>query len=598
MLNNVRDSTRSIDTSLRNISKTKLKLERQKFEAADFVERSFASVREVLDRKKESLLSEIESGSCEKFKKLDEQQTEVTRLKQTIEACCSFVESCLEVNTNLVGMILARKELSEKLEQFCRSNVQLLPEENPFISFNQGKLSVLSSVIEDSLKQSKNPSPVQGTPPMNIKSSKTKTNQEIRKPGRPERPQKTRKPPAGKTLKVSSKAGDSADSEASSESSDSASVSVGPQDFGTVVSNSAVPHETTASGEHLRRCFLNIPALITVTTKNAKGVNVSRGGAKLSAKIYNLEVGYKSKSESNKSELIPVPSSPGAVTSPMEMVTEDGQKDAQIDEAAKEQKVSFYQNSLTESSVSGETSTPLKREDIVTISKSEQTKERSVYKRTLIVPEVHDLGDGTYELTFTVTENSLKRYPPANHSTLDVSKAAGESGRLTPQSPSCTPTHRDLHSSLDKLQQKKRPKSAPEVSDLLESVQLEIKLYGQQIKGSPFSLKVRKEVNSKFPKDQKTSSSSYLNSRHSSEWTSRRHSGSAAVKRILTSSKPLGGNRKPSSASASQNDGPCQRIGIKGHNKGEFMNLQGIAVHEDRIYVADSNGQCVQVRFD
>ncbi|ESO07943.1 hypothetical protein HELRODRAFT_110232 [Helobdella robusta] len=196
-----------------------------------------------------------------------------------------------------------------------------------------------------------------------------------------------------------------------------------PADLGVILCSSAVAHETTASGENLKKCHLNNPARVVVTTKNFKGVVVSNLGAKLSAKITYLN-----------------------------------------------------------------------------------TSDSTAFK-------------------------------------------------------------------LDK----KRPKSAQNTEMTLDVVQLEINLFGQPICNSPFTIKIKPELPGT------SSKKSALNSNRLRETS------------FKTSPRPLHANRKPSSASASQHDGPCQRIGSKGHNKGEFMNLQGIAVHDERIAVADSNGQCVQI---
>lgn len=37
-------------------------------------------------------------------------------------------------------------------------------------------------------------------------------------------------------------------------------------------------------------------------------------------------------------------------------------------------------------------------------------------------------------------------------------------------------------------------------------------------------------------------------------------------------------------------------LGTKGRNKGEFTNLQGVATSVEKVLIADSNNQCVQVK--
>ncbi|XP_061183573.1 tripartite motif-containing protein 2-like isoform X1 [Saccostrea echinata] len=106
---------------------------------------------------------------------------------------------------------------------------------------------------------------------------------------------------------------------------------------------------------------------------------------------------------------------------------------------------------------------------------------------------------------------------------------------------------------------------------------LAIKLYGHHIKGSPFKVKAilaGEEMD---------------------------HFNSSKIPRTLNV-KQKGTKRPPSSRSHGSNrrsnaieDDLIMRIGEKGRNKGEFTNPQGLHVVSDKIIVADSNNQTVQV---
>ena len=107
---------------------------------------------------------------------------------------------------------------------------------------------------------------------------------------------------------------------------------------------------------------------------------------------------------------------------------------------------------------------------------------------------------------------------------------------------------------------------------------LEVKLYGQQIKGSPFKIKSYTESDS----------------------LERQSSGSKIPK--TTAVKQRGTKRPSSSRSHGSNrksnpieDDLLMRLGTKGRNKGEFTNPQGVNCQNGKIMVADSNNQCVQV---
>ena len=108
--------------------------------------------------------------------------------------------------------------------------------------------------------------------------------------------------------------------------------------------------------------------------------------------------------------------------------------------------------------------------------------------------------------------------------------------------------------------------------------QLDIKLFGQHIKGSPYRIKGYSESDSL----DKSGSSTKIPK-------------TSAVKQRGTkrpsSSRSVGSNRKSNPVE----DDLLMKIGTKGRNKGEFTNPQGVCSNGGRILVADSNNQCVQV---
>ncbi|XP_052276949.1 tripartite motif-containing protein 2-like isoform X2 [Dreissena polymorpha] len=106
-----------------------------------------------------------------------------------------------------------------------------------------------------------------------------------------------------------------------------------------------------------------------------------------------------------------------------------------------------------------------------------------------------------------------------------------------------------------------------------------IKLFGRHIKGSPFKVKA---VNACIDGQQDTASNTSKIPR------------TVAVKQKGTkrpSSSRSGSNRK----SHLIEDDLLWKAGVKGRNKGEFTNPQGVCCTESRILVADSNNQVAQV---
>lgn len=104
-----------------------------------------------------------------------------------------------------------------------------------------------------------------------------------------------------------------------------------------------------------------------------------------------------------------------------------------------------------------------------------------------------------------------------------------------------------------------------------------IKLYGQHIKGSPFKVKA---VSKTADETDSTGSSS-------------------KIPRTVVKQK---GTKRPSSSRSGSNrrsniieDDLLWRVGVKGRNKGEFTNPQGLCSTNGKILVADSNNQVAQV---
>ncbi|WAQ98765.1 TRIM2-like protein [Mya arenaria] len=106
-----------------------------------------------------------------------------------------------------------------------------------------------------------------------------------------------------------------------------------------------------------------------------------------------------------------------------------------------------------------------------------------------------------------------------------------------------------------------------------------IKLFGRQIKGSPFKVKAMKAS---------------IDGHGDSASSTSKIPRTAAVKQKGTkrpSSSRSGSNRKSNVIE----DDLLWKVGVKGRNKGEFTNPQGICCTENRILVTDSNNQVAQV---
>ncbi|ELU03406.1 hypothetical protein CAPTEDRAFT_168454 [Capitella teleta] len=199
------------------------------------------------------------------------------------------------------------------------------------------------------------------------------------------------------------------------------------RNLGSVQSNSAIAFETVATGEGLKRCWLNRTATVNITTKDRKGELIKVGHSSFSAEF---------------------------------------------------------------SSSSG---------------------------NVVCIPDIVDNQNGTYDLSYTLSESG--------------------------------------------------------------TFYLDIRLYGQPIRGSPFKVKAYKETesldrpNTCFSKIPQTTSIKQRGTKRPS------------------SSRSHGSNRRSNPVE----DDLVLSVGMKGRAKGEFTNPQGVCCYKDRVLVADSNNQCVQV---
>ncbi|XP_076019317.1 tripartite motif-containing protein 2 [Genypterus blacodes] len=125
---------------------------------------------------------------------------------------------------------------------------------------------------------------------------------------------------------------------------------------------------------------------------------------------------------------------------------------------------------------------------------------------------------------------------------------------------------------------------------------LALRLYDQHIRGSPFKLTIARP--SEVSPSTTTATSSAANatpSTGSSEGAKRRGKSPGQKKKSSKRASSALGTPRRKTQNPIEDD-LIFRIGTKGRNKGEFTNLQGVAASaNDRILIADSNNQCVQI---
>ncbi|XP_026989816.1 tripartite motif-containing protein 2 isoform X1 [Tachysurus fulvidraco] len=110
---------------------------------------------------------------------------------------------------------------------------------------------------------------------------------------------------------------------------------------------------------------------------------------------------------------------------------------------------------------------------------------------------------------------------------------------------------------------------------------LALRLYGQHIRGSPFSIRATRDTQESE------------NTNRTKRWL--KSPGNSHIKR-QASKRPGSVYSSARSTGNVAGDDLIFRIGTKGRNKGEFANLQGVAASDTgNVLIADSNNQCVQI---
>ncbi|KAM6987162.1 tripartite motif-containing protein 3b isoform 1-T1 [Aplochiton taeniatus] len=142
-----------------------------------------------------------------------------------------------------------------------------------------------------------------------------------------------------------------------------------------------------------------------------------------------------------------------------------------------------------------------------------------------------------------------------------------------------------------------RGPAQPEVTDLMNGTYevcftlrhqgehlLELSLYGQPVRGSPFRVRALKPSEGPSPPDD------LMKRRMRSPSGVGGHVRQRAVRR------PASMYSTPRKKDITIEDELIYRVGSRGREKGEFTNLQGISASSNgRVVVADSNNQCIQV---
>ncbi|XP_070554155.1 tripartite motif-containing protein 2-like [Ptychodera flava] len=190
--------------AIEHVNIVKEKLAAKKANADADIKKSFETLDKVINARKETLISQLESFHSSKQKVLDSQKQRLELGLSNIKNSCEFTDQAL-AHGNETEVLLVKKQMADRLRELAGLTLQCKPEENDFLKFSCDLSNMEKCILNT----------------------------------------------------------------------------------GSVQSNSAVPFETVASGEGLKRAKIGEPTIVTVITKDSKGELVKTGNALITAHIQN-----------------------------------------------------------------------------------------------------------------------------------------------------------------------------------------------------------------------------------------------------------------------------------------------------------------------
>ena len=137
-----------IDESLAAVSDVSRDLHQNYTSSQTQINEVFDSLTRLLLKRKEVLLSDLESTFHQKQEVLDHQIEKLENTLTGINNCCEFTQNALK-HGNGTEILLVRKEMTDKLTQLLSKDAQTMPEENHLIRFNQDDVSAVRKCIKD-----------------------------------------------------------------------------------------------------------------------------------------------------------------------------------------------------------------------------------------------------------------------------------------------------------------------------------------------------------------------------------------------------------------------------------------------------------------
>ncbi|XP_013412483.1 tripartite motif-containing protein 2-like isoform X3 [Lingula anatina] len=119
-----------------------------KFKEAEMqISDAFDALNELIDQRRNKLLSDLESTHKVKQATLHSQKQTLLDILTNINDCCQLTEKALTHGSE-TDILLMRKEMTAKLSDLSALEVQCMPEENPSLSFVDCNFSDVAEVVE------------------------------------------------------------------------------------------------------------------------------------------------------------------------------------------------------------------------------------------------------------------------------------------------------------------------------------------------------------------------------------------------------------------------------------------------------------------
>ena len=109
---------------------------------------SFDSLSRLLTQRREVLLADLQATYSDKHKTLQTQLDGLHGSLNAITSCCDFTENALQ-HGNETEILLVRKEMTEKLAGLSEEEVQVKPEENDHVAFNDRDVEVARKCLRN-----------------------------------------------------------------------------------------------------------------------------------------------------------------------------------------------------------------------------------------------------------------------------------------------------------------------------------------------------------------------------------------------------------------------------------------------------------------